>query len=72
VPELGPVFKDGMTSMPTMETPLVVAAYGFSDFDSVVDGASAVLAAAGVSDRCETVGGSFFESIPTGVTCAPR
>jgi hypothetical protein len=97
VPELGAVFNDGMTSMSTMETPLVVAAYDFSgfetivdvggghgmllsailaktptargilfDFDSVVDGASSVLAATGVSDRCETIGGSFFESIPTG------
>lgn len=97
VPELGAVFNDGMTSMSTMETPLVVAAYDFSrfntvvdvggghgmllgavlqkwptirgilfDFASVVDGAPAVLEQAGVLERCEMVGGSFFESVPTG------
>ena len=97
VPELAAVFNDGMTSMSTMETPLVVAAYDFSrcdtvvdvggghglllgailkaypksrgilfDFDSVIEGAPAVLQAAGVSERCEAIGGSFFESVPAG------
>jgi hypothetical protein len=97
VPELAAVFNDGMTSMSTMETPLVVAAYDFArfdtvvdvggghgmllsailrkspntrgilfDFDSVVEGAPALLEAAGVIDRCETVGGSFFEHVPSG------
>ncbi len=97
VPELGAVFNDGMTSMSTMETPLVVSAYDFSrfdtvvdvggghgmllgailqkwpktqgilfDFESVVDGAPALLEAAGVLDRCEMIGGSFFETVPSG------
>lgn len=34
------------------------------DLPHVVAGARAVLDAAGVVDRCETVGGSFFESVP--------
>ncbi len=97
VPELGAVFNEGMTSMSTMETPTVVAAYDFSrfdvvvdvggghgmllsavlqkcpkargilfDFESVVEGAPAVLRAARVHDRCEMIGGSFFESVPSG------
>ncbi len=97
VPELGAVFNDGMTSMSTMETPLVVAAYDFSrfdtivdvggghgmllgailkkwskargilfDFDSVVEGAPEVLQASGVLERCEMIGGSFFETVPAG------
>jgi O-methyltransferase domain/Dimerisation domain len=97
VPELAAVFNDGMTSMSTMETPLVVAAYNFSRFgtivdvggghgmllnailrsspnargilfdaESVVEGASTVLGAAGVADRCEVIGGSFFDSVPAG------
>ncbi len=36
------------------------------DQPDVVAGAGQVLAAAGVADRCETVGGSFFESVPSG------
>jgi O-methyltransferase len=36
------------------------------DQPDVVAGAGPILADAGVSDRCETVGGSFFESLPTG------
>lgn len=36
------------------------------DAQSVVDGAQPILDAAGVSDRCAVVGGSFFESVPTG------
>ena len=36
------------------------------DLPHVVDGASAVLRAAGVADRCEIVGGSFFETVPGG------
>jgi hypothetical protein len=32
----------------------------------VVDGAAAVLAAAGVADRCEVVGGDFFSEVPQG------
>src|SRR5512144_1316500 len=86
-----------MTSMSTMETPLVVAAYDFSrfdtvvdvggghgmllgavlqkwsktrgilfDFESVVEGAPALLEAAGVLQRCEMIGGSFFEYVPSG------
>lgn len=37
-------------------------------FDSpqVVEGAQATLDAAGVNDRCQLVGGSFFESVPEG------
>jgi hypothetical protein len=96
-PNLAAVFNDGMTSMSTMETPVVVAAYDFSRFDTVVDvggghglllsailqnypntrgilfdfasvveGAPAVLEAARISDRCEMIGGSFFESVPSG------
>jgi hypothetical protein len=34
------------------------------DLPHVVSGAPAVLAAAGVADRCEIVAGSFFESVP--------
>jgi hypothetical protein len=36
------------------------------DSESVVEGAPAVLDAAGVADRCSVVGGSFFESVPSG------
>jgi SAM-dependent methyltransferase len=36
------------------------------DLPSVVDGAPAELKSAGVMDRCEVVGGSFFESVPEG------
>jgi hypothetical protein len=36
------------------------------DLPSVVDGAEAELKRAGVIDRCEVVGGSFFESVPEG------
>jgi hypothetical protein len=97
VPDLAAVFNDGMTSMSTMETPLVVAAYDFSpfdtivdvggghgmllgailqkwvkargvlfDFESVVEGAPPVLESAGVLERCEMIGGTFFESVPSG------
>jgi O-methyltransferase domain/Dimerisation domain len=36
------------------------------DQPQVVAGAPAVLEAAGVSDRCEVVGGSFFDAVPPG------
>jgi hypothetical protein len=36
------------------------------DLPHVVDGAIRTLNAAGVADRCEIVGGDFFESVPTG------
>jgi SAM-dependent methyltransferase len=36
------------------------------DLPSVVDGAGAEMKTAGVTDRCEVVGGSFFESVPEG------
>lgn len=36
------------------------------DSGSVVEGAPAVLDTAGVADRCSVVGGSFFESVPSG------
>lgn len=36
------------------------------DLPDVVAGASATLAAAGVLDRCEVVGGDFFASVPAG------
>jgi hypothetical protein len=36
------------------------------DAESVVAGAPAVLDAAGVADRTTVVGGSFFESVPSG------
>jgi O-methyltransferase domain/Dimerisation domain len=36
------------------------------DLPHVVAGAPPVLAAAGVDDRCEVVGGSFFEDVPEG------
>ena len=36
------------------------------DLPHVVSGAAPVLAEAGVADRCAVVGGSFFESVPTG------
>jgi O-methyltransferase domain/Dimerisation domain len=97
VPDFAAVFNEAMTSVSQMETPLVVAAYDFSRFGTIVDvggghglllsailakwpqtrgvlfdaesvvaGAPAVLDAAGVSDRCTPVGGSFFESVPAG------
>ncbi|MDX1884929.1 methyltransferase [Mycolicibacterium sp. 120270] len=97
VPELAAVFNDGMTSISKMETPVVVSAYDFSGFhtivdvggghglllaeilrqaktskgilfdaDSVIEGAPSVLEPAGVADRCTTVAGSFFESVPAG------
>ena len=37
VPELAAVFNDAMTSISKMETPLVVAAYDFSRFGTIVD-----------------------------------
>jgi hypothetical protein len=36
------------------------------DQPHVVSGAKPVLAAAGVADRCEVVGGSFFDAVPAG------
>lgn len=36
------------------------------DLPHVVDGASQLLEAEGVLDRCQVVGGSFFESVPEG------
>ncbi|MGO1050205.1 methyltransferase [Crossiella sp. CA198] len=36
------------------------------ELDTVVADAPPVLAAAGVADRCEIVGGSFFDPLPTG------
>ena len=36
------------------------------DQPDVVSGAAAVLADKGVDDRCEAIGGSFFESVPAG------
>jgi O-methyltransferase domain len=36
------------------------------DAESVVEHAPPVLEATGVSDRCGVVGGSFFESVPSG------
>ncbi len=36
------------------------------DLPSVVEGAKDVLSAEGVTDRCEVVGGSFYESVPSG------
>ena len=39
------------------------------DLPHVVEGAGAVLQAAGVADRCEIVGGSFFEAVPARRGC---
>ncbi|GFG49869.1 hypothetical protein MAGR_13100 [Mycolicibacterium agri] len=36
------------------------------DSPSVVEGAPTLLKAAGVSERCAIIGGSFFESVPAG------
>jgi hypothetical protein len=36
------------------------------DQPHVVSGAGPILAAAGVADRCQVVGGSFFETVPAG------
>ena len=36
------------------------------DLASVVEGAQDVISAEGVADRCEIVGGSFYESVPNG------
>lgn len=36
------------------------------DQPAVIEGAESVLAASGVGDRCQTVSGSFFETIPAG------
>lgn len=36
------------------------------DLPSVVEGAKQVIEAEGVADRCEIVGGSFYESVPNG------
>ena len=38
------------------------------DQPHVVSGAGPILAAAGVADRCQVVGGSFFETVPAGAT----
>jgi O-methyltransferase domain/Dimerisation domain len=43
------------------------AMYGvLFDQPHVVSGAAPVLAATGVADRCQVIGGSFFDSVPTG------
>lgn len=96
-PEYAAVFNDGMTSASGAENESVLAAYDFSQFNTIVDvggghggllaavlqksprargilfdsesvvaGAPGVLDAAGVADRCTVVGGSFFESVPSG------
>ncbi len=36
------------------------------DLPSVVDGAKSILEAEGIAERCELVGGDFFESVPRG------
>jgi hypothetical protein len=33
---------------------------------SVIGGAAAILEGAGVTDRCEVIGGNFFENVPEG------
>lgn len=37
LPELAAVFNKGMTSVSKMETPVVIAAYDFSRFGTIVD-----------------------------------
>ena len=39
------------------------------ELPAVAAGAEAVLAAAGVMDRCEIVGGDFFHGVPAGADC---
>ncbi|MFN2531963.1 MAG: methyltransferase [Pyrinomonadaceae bacterium] len=39
------------------------------DAPQVIEGSSERIAAAGLSERCETVGGDFFESVPAGGDC---
>ena len=36
------------------------------DMPRVAEGANAQIAAAGLADRCEFVGGDFFETVPAG------
>jgi hypothetical protein len=39
------------------------------DRPAVADGARTRIAAAGLTDRCQVVGGDFFESVPAGADC---
>jgi hypothetical protein len=95
-PEDAAIFNAGMTSVSSLELPLIVAAYDFSGFARIVDvgggeGAlirgileanpklrgvlfdlSSVVAGAvslrkgSIADRCEIVGGDFFQAVPEG------
>lgn len=55
----GRLLAEVLTSQPSAQGILY-------DLPHVVAGAAAVLAAAGVADRCQVVGGSFFEDVPPG------
>lgn len=55
----GSLIADVLTAAPQLEGVLF-------DLPEVVARAPDVLAARGVADRCEIVGGSFFESVPAG------
>ena len=96
-PQKGALFDAAMTSIHGRETSLMLDAYDFSRFNTVIDvgggngsllsavllrhpglrgvlfdlptvveRAQATLVKAGVSARCQLIGGDFFESVPTG------
>ena len=54
----------GMISAILVENPQLEGV--LFDAPSVIEGAKEYLAEKGLSERCETIGGDFFESIPTG------
>ena len=63
VPELAAVFNDGMTSISKMETPLVVGAYDFSPFRTIVDvGGGHGLLLAEVLRQAENSNGILFDA----------
>jgi hypothetical protein len=67
-PEVARVFDDAMSAQSGVQGPLVAPRLRGILFDRphVVEGARQILNAAGVVDRCELVGGSFFDAVPAG------
>ena len=55
-----------MTGVKSVSDSIQAGKRSKGDLPHVVEGAGAVLRAAGVADRCEIVGGSFFEAVPAG------
>jgi hypothetical protein len=95
-PEDAAIFNAAMTSVSSVELPLVIAAYDFSCFERIVDvgggqgallhgilsanpklrgvlfdlpsvvAGAASLRSGSIAERCEIVGGDFFQAVPGG------